>query len=58
MVNGFPDVDLRLEELSNCGDPLVKLNGLVPWESSVPNLDKYMKRNGKAVPDASLSMWC
>ena len=32
MIDGFFDIQFRLEELDQCGDPLTKLNELVDWE--------------------------
>jgi IS5 family transposase len=32
MLNGFFDIDFQLEELNRNGDPLVKLNKVIPWE--------------------------
>lgn len=37
---GFFDVSSHLESLSSCGDPLLKLNELVPWESFRPLLEQ------------------
>lgn len=33
MLNGFFDIDFRLEELDKAGDPLTKLNEVMNWES-------------------------
>lgn len=37
---GFFDVSNRLEGLSSCGDPLLKIKALVPWENFRPLLEK------------------
>lgn len=37
---GFFDISSRLESLSSCGDPLLKIKDLVPWESFRPLLEK------------------
>ncbi len=39
-MDGFFDKEFRLEELSRCGDPLAKLNEIVPWESFRPSLER------------------
>lgn len=44
MTEGFFDKDFRLEELERCGDPLVKLNELVPWEDFRGDLELLRKR--------------
>jgi len=36
MLNGFFDIDFRLEQLDKCGDPLTKLNEVVPWDDFHP----------------------
>jgi len=33
MLNGFFDIEFRLEQLDKCGDPLTKLNEVIQWES-------------------------
>ena len=40
MINGFFDIEYRLEQLSKCGDPLVKLKEIVPWSSFRSELSK------------------
>ena len=37
---GFFDISSRLESLSSCGDPLLKIKNLVPWESFRPLLEE------------------
>ena len=44
---GFFDVSSRLESLSSCGDPLLKLKDLVPWESFRPLLEKARQAPSK-----------
>jgi len=43
MSESFFDEDFRLEELESCGDPLVKLNELMPWEEFRPELEALRK---------------
>ncbi len=43
MSEGFFDKDFRLEELERCGDPLTKLNELIPWEDFRPELERTRK---------------
>ena len=45
---GFWDVDERYERLSKAGDPLEKLNALVPWEVFRKPLVKALKRSDGA----------
>lgn len=45
---GFWDVDERYVRLSEAGDPLVKLNALVPWEVFRRPLAKALKRSDGA----------
>jgi IS5 family transposase len=45
---GFWDVDERYARLSEAGDPLEKLNGLVPWEVFHKPLAKALKRSDGA----------
>lgn len=47
-MKGFFDIDFRLEELSNCGDPLVKLNVLVPWEEFRAELGQVHEKERKS----------
>ena len=42
---GFWDVDERYELLSEAGDPLERLNGVVPWEMFRKPLSKALKRS-------------
>ena len=44
MTEGFFDKDFRLEELERCGDPLTKLNELIPWEEFRPELERVRER--------------
>jgi IS5 family transposase len=43
---GFWDIDERYVRLSEAGDPLEKLNALVPWEVFRKPLAKALKRSG------------
>lgn len=43
---GFWDIDERCVRLSEAGDPLEKLNALVPWEVFRKPLAKALKRSG------------
>jgi hypothetical protein len=45
---GFWDIDERYVRLSEAGDPLEKLNGLVPWEVFRKPLAKALKRSDGA----------
>ena len=47
MINGFFDIDDRLEQLSKCGDPLVKLKEIVPWDSFRNELSKVHDKERK-----------
>ena len=42
---GFWDIDERYVRLSEAGDPLKKLNALVPWEVFRKPLAKALKRS-------------
>ncbi len=42
---GFWDVDERYTRLSEAGDPLEKLNAVVPWEVFRKPLAKALKRS-------------
>lgn len=42
-MDGFFDKDYRLEELERCGDPLTKLDELIPWEDFRPELERLRK---------------
>ena len=43
MTEGFFEKEFRLEELERCGDPLTKLNELIPWEEFRPELERMRK---------------
>lgn len=45
---GFWDIDKRYERLRKAGDPLEKLNTLVPWEVFRKPLMKALKRSDGA----------
>ena len=45
---GFFDYSDRLQSLSKCGDPLLKLDELIPWESFRKPLRKILKRSLKS----------
>ena len=45
---GFWDVDERYVRLSQAGDPLEKLNAIVPWEVFLKPLSKALKRSDGA----------
>lgn len=45
---GFWDIDVRYVRLSEAGDPLEKLNALVPWEIFRKPLAKALKRSDGA----------
>ncbi len=47
MINGFFDIDDGLEQLSKCGDPLVKLKEIVPFESFRNELSKVHDKERK-----------
>ena len=42
---GFWDLDERYERLSAVGDPLEKLNGIIPWAVFEKPLAKALKRS-------------
>ena len=48
MINGFFDIEYRLEQLSKCGDPLVKLKEIVPWTSFRSELSKIHDKERKS----------
>lgn len=48
MLNGFFDVEFRLEQLDKCGDPLAKLNEVVPWELFRPELETIRDKERKS----------
>jgi len=45
---GFWDIDELYARLSEAGDPLEKLNAVVPWEVFRNPLSKALKRSGGA----------
>ena len=45
---GFFDLSNRYEQLSQQGDPLVKLNELIPWQHFRPLLKKALKKQRKS----------
>jgi len=45
---GFWDIDERYVRLSEAGDPLEKLNSVVPWEVFLKPLAKALKRSDGA----------
>ncbi|WP_292256396.1 transposase [Mesorhizobium sp.] len=45
---GFWDIDERYLRLSEAGDPLEKLNAVVPWEVFSKPLGKALKRSDGA----------
>lgn len=47
MLKGFFDIDFRLEELNKNGDPLVKLNEVVPWEDFREELERIHEKERK-----------
>jgi IS5 family transposase len=49
MANGLFDLEFRLDELTQNGDPLEKLNEYVPWEEFRPKLEIIRKRNSENV---------
>jgi hypothetical protein len=60
---GFWDVDERYARLSEAGDPLDKLNAVVPWEVFRKPLGKALKRSdgargGRPPYDAVLMFMC
>lgn len=48
MINGFFDIDFRLEQLDKCGDPLAKLNEVVPWEAFRADLETLRGKERKS----------
>jgi IS5 family transposase len=48
MLNGFFDIDFRLEQLDKCGDPLTKLNEVVPWAEFRPELEQLREKDRKS----------
>ena len=47
MLNGFFDIHFRLKQLDKFGDPLVKLNEVVPWESFRAELESIRDKERK-----------
>ena len=45
---GFWDIDERYAQLSAAGDPLEKLNSVVPWDMFEKPLAKALKRSDRA----------
>lgn len=48
MLNGFFDIDFRLEELDKAGDPLTKLNEVMNWESFREELETMRDEERKS----------
>ena len=48
MINGFFDIQFRLEDLTQNGDPLVQLNERVDWEMFRPELEKIRQKERKS----------
>ncbi len=48
MINGFFDIEFRLEELSKNGDPLVLLKGSVDWELFRGDLEIIRRKERKS----------
>lgn len=48
MITGFFDIEDRLEQLNKCGDPLVKLKEIVPWNSFRNELSKIHDKERKS----------
>lgn len=48
MLNGFFDIDFRLEQLDQCGDPLTKLNKVIPWDEFRADLEKIREKERKS----------
>jgi transposase, IS5 family len=44
---GFFDEDIRLKQISNQGDPLLKLNAYIDWELFRPTLESICKKEAK-----------
>ena len=53
---GFWDIDERYARLSEAGDPLEKLNAVVPWEVFRKPLAKALKRSDGAKYSATIWM--
>ena len=48
MQSGLFDWQTRFEQLDNGGDPLVKLNAMIPWETFRKQLEKVREQNRKS----------
>ena len=48
MINGFFDIQFRLDDLTKNGDPLVQLNERVNWDLFRPELDKIREKERKS----------
>ena len=58
MVNGFFDVENRLDYLTANGDILPTLKNLIPWGDIRSELEVICDHEcKKATPDADRSMW-
>ena len=47
---GLFDLENRLKELSEMGDPLEIINRAIRWKNFRPVIDKVFAKNGKATP--------
>jgi IS5 family transposase len=45
---GLFDCQARFEQLTDAGDPLVKLNNLIDWESFRPELERIRDKEHKS----------
>lgn len=48
MINGFFDIQFRLDDLTKNGDPLVQLNERVSWDLFRPELEKIREKERKS----------
>ena len=48
MINGFFDIQFRLDDLTKNGDPLVQLNERVNWDLFRPELEKIREKERKS----------
>jgi IS5 family transposase len=48
MINGFFDIQFRLDDLTKNGDPLVQLNEQVNWELFRPELEQIREKDRKS----------